>query len=501
MKNIRYSKWQIFLSDWTIVKIVGKDKINFLQGQTTNDLKLLTSNNAILNTRLNRFGKIQSYFYTAKYENEFFIFIEKKLKENLINDLNSYIIMDDVEFVDNTNELWFIANDFSKEPKGISGEYAGLKGIFLFQKSESINELKKEDIETMLNLNGFPQWEKNINETMFINETILNDMAISYQKGCFLGQETVSKIENNRGAAYFPVLIRFDEKPIMGSLTIENKHFGEIFSTSFYENKYYAHAVLNRENRIIGKKICNGEVCSYPLFKKNDAISLAQELYYEALSVFNSGDTSLALKIIQESIDIIESADALEVQGVLLARLNKFEEAIASMNRLIEVDPKSIMAHTNKSLYLMKLGKIAEAEEEKSIATVLGFEKMGDEALLKKKIKEDNLKKENEINLREQMFKKVLEIDLEDNIANFGMADIKFQRGNFNESINYLQTVLKVDPKYSQGYLLMGKNYEAINEVSMAKEIYSKGILVASNQGEMMPANEMQSRLNKLLIL
>ena len=38
------------------------------------------------------------------------------------------------------------------------------------------------------------------------------------------------------------------------------------------------------------------------------------------------------------------------------------------MDKLIEVDPDSIMAHSNKSLYLMKLGKIEEAEVEKEKA-------------------------------------------------------------------------------------------------------------------------------------
>ena len=54
------------------------------------------------------------------------------------------------------------------------------------------------------------------------------------------------------------------------------------------------------------------------------------------------------------------------------------------MDDLLQVDPESIMAHTNKSLYLMKLGKIEEAEKEKDLATVKSFKKAGQDAKNKK---------------------------------------------------------------------------------------------------------------------
>jgi tetratricopeptide (TPR) repeat protein len=46
----------------------------------------------------------------------------------------------------------------------------------------------------------------------------------------------------------------------------------------------------------------------------------------------------------------------------MLGRIERFEEAITWMDKLLSVNPQSVMAHTNKSLFLMKLGKIEEAE-------------------------------------------------------------------------------------------------------------------------------------------
>jgi tetratricopeptide (TPR) repeat protein len=193
-------------------------------------------------------------------------------------------------------------------------------------------------------------------------------------------------------------------------------------------------------------------------------------------------------------------ADAYESLGVMLGREEKFQEAIEWMDKLLIVNPQSVMAHTNKSLYLMRLGKIEEAEAEKSLATVKSFAVFGQEAKVKKQLAEELKKKEEEVLRREKMFLQVLEIDEEDTIALYGMSDIFFQRKDFQSAINNLEKVIAVDPKYSTAYLLLGKAYEAKGDVEKARSVYQAGIVLASKRGDMMPANEMQSRLNQLVV-
>ena len=43
------------------------------------------------------------------------------------------------------------------------------------------------------------------------------------------------------------------------------------------------------------------------------------------------------------------------------------------MDRILAIDPKHIMAHTNKSLFYMQQGKIEEAEKEKDISFKLSM--------------------------------------------------------------------------------------------------------------------------------
>ena len=146
----------------------------------------------------------------------------------------------------------------------------------------------------------------------------------------------------------------------------------------------------------------------------------------------------------------------------------------------------------------MKLGRIEEAEAEKEKAIVKKFEKIGNEVEVKKEEEAKKIKEEVDLLRRQEMFKQVLELVPSDVIANFGLADILFKKEKYEEALPFLEIVLENDPKYSKGYLLLGKNLEALGKISLAKEIYANGIAVASKKGEMMPANEMQSRLSKL---
>ena len=279
--------------------------------------------------------------------------------------------------------------------------------------------------------------------------------------------------------------------------------------TVLYQNGKHFTAQLFRDFRVEGKLldmqfnelVISGQVSYLPYFKNQSPEAVATELYHLGVDIFQKGNSSEALLYMEKAIAFNPGyADAYESLGVILGRQEKFQSAIEWMDKLLSVNPSSVMAHTNKSLYLMKIGKIEEAEAEKALATVKSFSMYGEEAKLKKVQEEERKKKEDDINRREKMFYQVLELDADDSIALYGLADVAFFRGQFERAIPNLEKLLSLDPKYSTAYLLLGKCYEAISRTKQAKEIYVKGIEQASKQGDMMPANEMQARLNQLVM-
>ena len=97
LSSIRFNSTQIELPDHAFIEVIGADREVFFQGQVTNDLMSLGFKDAQVTTRLNRSGKLQSFFTLARLEDKLMILCEKSLVENILNDFKKFIIMDEVE--------------------------------------------------------------------------------------------------------------------------------------------------------------------------------------------------------------------------------------------------------------------------------------------------------------------------------------------------------------------------------------------------------------------
>ncbi|EQC43201.1 tetratricopeptide repeat protein [Bacteriovorax sp. Seq25_V] len=504
MRNIYNSK-KLYKSaqKFSSVIVRGVDAQEFLQRQLTNDLNKLAVGSFQLNARLDRNGRIHSFFYLVKNEDQFLIISQPELQDSIISELDKFLIMEEVEIVHDEREpkFYFGFKALDKTFEDVSrGNYLNLPALISFVEIES-EGVSDNDLEELYLLSAWPSLGHTITLGTLINDTRLNELAVDYKKGCFLGQETVSKIETRRGAAKYPCWVSC-ETDFSNEFQLEEDTISGTKSVKF-NDKFYKEVNLQRKHRVNGKEyFFDGKKLiihtSAPLGGL-DHTQLADDLYHRAIEIFHYGDEAHALELIQ-SVQMLNPkfADAYEVKGAILGQQNKFQEAIDVMDELLEVDPDSVMAHTNKSLYLMKLGKIEEAEEEKSLATVASFKKFGDEAKLKKEIEAKKQQELEDLKRREGMFYQVLEIDPEDDIANFGLADIFYKRDDYENALAKVEVVLNVKPKYSQAYLLKGKILEALKDYHVAIDVYKAGIEIASTQGEMMPANEMQSRMNSL---
>jgi len=289
-----------------------------------------------------------------------------------------------------------------------------------------------------------------------------------------------------------------------GEIESFEKKIGTAHKCVTWEGKFYLTADLLRDFRVAGMKIhfkLNGKehdgfVRYYPLISGSSE-EKSRELFYAASEHFMRDEYQDAEAKFRMAIELDPKfGDAYESLGVMLGRLDRYPEAIAIMQRLSEVDPSSVLAHTNMSLFLMKMGKIQEAEEQKSQATIKSFQMFGTEA--KNKEAEEARKKaqQNEWSQRESMFEQVLEIDPEDTLANYGLGSIAVERGDWAKARTHLEKVLEADPKYSVAYLALGRALKGLGLVEEAKKIWKEGIQVSAAKGDLMPANQMQQELN-----
>ncbi|HZC24815.1 MAG TPA: tetratricopeptide repeat protein [Candidatus Binatia bacterium] len=100
----------------------------------------------------------------------------------------------------------------------------------------------------------------------------------------------------------------------------------------------------------------------------------AEDSYYAALDLMAEGELEKAVTAYKESLDADPTfTEAMHGLARALQDLGRYDEAIAAAQRIAELDPDDVLAHTSLSVLYQKKGMIAEAEAEGAKARVLGW--------------------------------------------------------------------------------------------------------------------------------
>ncbi len=490
-----------------VIQITGPDAKTYLNSQTTNAVNDLSEREFHHNCLLDNSGKLVSGFIVCCESNQkFYLITPKDLIEKTIERLNKYHISEDLEISSLDLKSYLHLNPHLKKDSYYCGSYF-CENNFIELSYENHNCSSDDSFKQLSILTGVPRIGHEVKEGELVNNSFFDEIAVNYSKGCYPGQETVAKIDSRRGAAFKPVLLIGQHSKSFHdtTITIDSKKIGDIRSNFSQDGMIYAYSLLNRQSRVDQSEIefkssdssdtFNMKVHYFP-YLKLDKKSIAVEFFDSAIENFQKGDNELAKSLFERAIELDPLyEDAYESLGVLLGRMEQYAAAIEKMEQLKEINPKCLMAYTNLSLYHMKMGNIETAEKFKSDATLMNFQVLGDVAKVKREQEELAKRKEAERDRRESMFLQVLEIDALDAMASNGMGEIEFEKKNYQAACDYYIKAIEGDKKYSVAYLGLAKSYLKLGNAHKAQETLEAGIPVASSNGDLMPANEMQSLL------
>jgi tetratricopeptide (TPR) repeat protein len=100
----------------------------------------------------------------------------------------------------------------------------------------------------------------------------------------------------------------------------------------------------------------------------------AEDHYYAALDFMAQGHLEKAVAAYRESLAADPSfTEAMHGLARALQDLQRYDEAIEVAQRIAEIDPEDVLAHTSLSVLYQKKGMIPEAEAEGAKARVLGW--------------------------------------------------------------------------------------------------------------------------------
>ena len=199
------------LSGRTKLRITGNDRLRFLNGQITNDLCKATEKTAIEACVLNAKGKINAHIFVSAVPDCFFVDAAPELRETLATRLERYVIADDIQIEDVTDQLSIFhvlsrtapnlgarriisAHRFGETGWDIWTERV-LYDAVLQQLSSTYGLLDHAAAEIARIEHGIPRWGRELTDEIIPIEANLEERAIDYEKGCYIGQEVISRIK------------------------------------------------------------------------------------------------------------------------------------------------------------------------------------------------------------------------------------------------------------------------------------------------------------------
>ncbi|HKS15990.1 MAG TPA: glycine cleavage T C-terminal barrel domain-containing protein [Planctomycetota bacterium] len=307
------------------IEITGKDRVKFLHNVTTNDvLKLATgrdgnsfgkdekvdlaatpSGRGQFTVVPNRQGKMVADGKIRLFEDRAWLEIDRGALTATVAALGGMIVSEDVQLKDRTKEIDVLRVDGPKSREIVTKslgpvpdlpEHHFVKlgdvvvapfnitpvaGYDILSPVASTAEAWKKLIdagakpagffalETMRIVHGFPRWVADMDGTVLPMEAGLDPIAISYSKGCYLGQEVIQRVKTYSEAPRALVQVILDPRPSSKEggqvpapnpgtpVLVDGQNVGKVTSLAWSRKAQglLAMAMVKKEHKAAGTKV------------------------------------------------------------------------------------------------------------------------------------------------------------------------------------------------------------------------------------------------------
>ena len=266
----------ISLTQYQLIEAHGADAEKYLQGQLTTDVVRLASGATTLTAHCDPKGKMNEIYRLFKVSSEqFFLLIKKDLLPSGLDALKKYAVFSKVSFdLRDWQIIGVIGEKCGKITPHFSLKIDGQRSILLNEIELSVNFNGDEKIWDVADIQaGLPTLSPQT-QNEFIPQALnlqAIEQAISFTKGCYIGQETVARAKY-RGAnkrAMFIFKAQTQQEVEIGSeieMQIESnwRKTGTITSAVNLDGVLWLQVVMNNDTTAKQKfRLLNGVPLEY----------------------------------------------------------------------------------------------------------------------------------------------------------------------------------------------------------------------------------------------
>ncbi|NOY41646.1 MAG: folate-binding protein YgfZ [Planctomycetes bacterium] len=290
------------LENWTTISVQGKDRASFLHNMCTNEIHKLSTGEGCEAFFTDVNGKIVAHTFVMLREDEIVLLTVPNQAEQIVGHLERYVIREDIQLQDDSQQSAWLAILGPKANQAIaevaatkvvelqrswqSNPYAAGKvtgvvvrfdlvwpqGFLLRCPNDSVEQLTDslgrsaanriaEPVWTAIRIeSGLPLFGVDFDSSNLPQEVDRNTQAINFNKGCYLGQETIARIDALGHVNKQIVGLQFTGKaiPSPGTKVAEGEKEVGTITSACWSPKFdapFALAMVRRGSNELGKKL------------------------------------------------------------------------------------------------------------------------------------------------------------------------------------------------------------------------------------------------------
>ena len=272
----------LFDTGWHAINaLTGPDRVRYLNAIVTNNIQALPHNRGVLSLLLNSQGRILAELEVYALPDKVLLLSHASVRQRTNQTLDKFIIMDDVQLADLTDQMGSIALEGPRTPSivqqacGVVFEnlaefsihdtsvihtpchllrrsHFGFPGAEFITRRDRLASLWKT-FQTAIRAHGgepigmsalnalrleagIPWFPDDFNDTVIPHEAALETTHISFSKGCYTGQEIVERVRSRGHVNRLRVGLKFsapDPPPHGTRLLAGASEIGEVTSSAF----------------------------------------------------------------------------------------------------------------------------------------------------------------------------------------------------------------------------------------------------------------------------
>lgn len=271
------------LDDVAAIRVWGPEARSWLNGQVTNQVALLAAGGAVYALAVSIKGRILSEIWAlARDPDDLVLLVPAARREALLAHFDKYIVMEDVD-VEASDDLVVITVQGPKAAE-VVGDRASFPCSRLHAEGRDLLVTPDEADAVLAALldaagalgggaidegswqlarvrAGIPAYPADFDDGVYPQEAGLNERAVSYDKGCYLGQEVVCMLEQRGQLRRHLVKLESSTEPTVGGdVLVADRKVGSVRSAVHDPDseKWLAMAYVKRKHAAPGTELDAG---------------------------------------------------------------------------------------------------------------------------------------------------------------------------------------------------------------------------------------------------